>query len=48
MAFDIVIPAVVEPFPCYREEWWVLFHDVLGLANQRLALRLIDLPSDLR
>ena len=30
MAFDIVIPAVVEPFPGYWQEWRGLFRNVLN------------------
>src|SRR5262245_7399810 len=48
VALHVVVPAVVDLLPGDRQEWRVLFHDHLGLADVLQALLGIDLAVDLR
>src|SRR5712691_6490817 len=47
MALDIVVPAVVDLLPGHREQRRVLFHDLFGMADERLALGIVEFTIDL-
>ena len=47
-ALEIAVPDRVDRFPGDRQQRRILFHDGLGLVDQRQALGGIDFPIDLR